>query len=46
MPSYILQEISRACDEIGKELNKIEEEFNNLQGLLPRSETNQEPAKV
>lgn len=41
-----LQEISRACDEIGKELNKIEEEVNNLQGLLPRSEADREPAKV
>jgi hypothetical protein len=24
--------LSYACDEIGKELNKIEEEINNLQG--------------
>lgn len=46
MSSENLQEISRACDEIGKELNKIEEEVNNLQGLLRKSEINHEPAKV
>jgi hypothetical protein len=32
MSSDQLSEINQACDEIGKELNKIEEELNNLQG--------------
>jgi PPM family protein phosphatase len=39
-------EITQACDEIGKELNKIEEEVNSLQGLLPSLETNRDPIKV
>jgi PPM family protein phosphatase len=39
-------EITQACDEIGKELNKIEEEVNSLQGLLPSIETNRDPIKV
>ncbi|MGH9939760.1 MAG: protein phosphatase 2C domain-containing protein [Blastocatellia bacterium] len=46
MSSEQLQEISRACDEIGKELNKIEEEVNSLQGLFPSPEINREPVKV
>jgi protein phosphatase len=46
MSSDQLIEISQACDEIGKELNKIEEELNNLQGLLPSLETNREPIKI
>ena len=40
------QEINRACDEIEKELSKIGEEINSLQGLLPLLETNREPIKV
>jgi protein phosphatase len=46
IPPDQLPEINRACDEIGKELSKIEEEVNSLQGLLPRSETNRDPIKV
>jgi hypothetical protein len=30
MSSNQLSDISQACDEIGKELNKIEEELNSL----------------
>jgi protein phosphatase len=41
-----LQQINQACDEIGKELKKIEDEVNNLQGLLPSHHTNREPIKV
>jgi protein phosphatase len=41
-----LQQINQACDEIGKELKKIEDEVNNLQGLLPSPHTNREPVKV
>ncbi len=46
MSSEQLQEISHACDEIGKELNKIEEEVNSLQGLFPSPEINRDPIKV
>jgi serine/threonine protein phosphatase PrpC len=46
MSSGQLSEISQACDEIGKELKKIEEELNNLHGLLPSLETNREPIKI
>lgn len=41
-----LPQISQACDEIRKELDKIEAEVNSLQGLLPVSETSREPIKV
>jgi protein phosphatase len=41
-----LPEISHACDGVGAELKKIEEEVNSLQGLLPAAETNREPIKV
>jgi PPM family protein phosphatase len=41
-----LGEISQACDEIGKELSKIEEEVNSLHGLLPTLETDRDPIKV
>jgi serine/threonine protein phosphatase PrpC len=40
------QQITEACDEIGKELKKIEDEVNNLQGLLPPQLTNRQPIKV
>lgn len=46
MSSEQLPQISQACDEIGKELQKIEEEVNSLQGLLPASLTYREPIKV
>jgi protein phosphatase len=45
MSSDQLSEISQACDEIGKDLNKIEEKLNKLHGLLPYLETNREPIK-
>jgi PPM family protein phosphatase len=42
-----LSEISQACDDIGKELSKIEEEVNSLlHGLLPTMETDRDPIKV
>jgi PPM family protein phosphatase len=41
-----LSEISQGCEEIGKELNKIEEEVNSLHGLLPPLETDRDPIKV
>jgi PPM family protein phosphatase len=41
-----LSEISQGCEEIGKELNKIEEEVNSLHGLLPTLETDRAPIKV
>jgi PPM family protein phosphatase len=41
-----LSEISQACDDIGKELSKIEEEVNSLHGLLPTLETDRDPIKV
>lgn len=40
------QEINQACDEIGKELSKIEEEVNSAQGLFPSTIINREPIKV
>jgi PPM family protein phosphatase len=40
------QQIIEACDEIGKELKKIEDEVNNLQGLLPSQLPNRQPIKV
>ena len=41
-----LNEISQICDDIGKELSKIEEEVNSLHGLLPTLETDRDPIKV
>ncbi len=41
-----LSEINRACDEVRQELDKIEEELNTMQGLLPALETNHEPVKI
>ena len=42
-----LNEISQVCDDIGKELSKIEEEVNSLlHGLLPPMETDRDPIKV
>src|SRR5262245_59588506 len=41
-----LSEISQACDDIGKELSKIEEEVNSLHGHLPTLETDRDPIKV
>jgi protein phosphatase len=41
-----LSEISQTCDDIGKELSKIEEEVNSLHGLLPTLETDRDPIKV
>jgi protein phosphatase len=46
MPSEQLQDIAQSCDEIGKELNKIEEEVNSMQGLFPTSEINREPIMI
>jgi uncharacterized protein HemX len=46
MSSEQLPQISQACDEISKELKKIEEEVNSLQGLLPAPLTKREPIKV
>jgi len=40
------QQITDACDEIAKELKKIEDEVNNLQGLLPVQMSNRQPIKV
>jgi molecular chaperone DnaK (HSP70) len=41
-----LSEISQACDEIRKELDKIEDEVNSLHGLLPTLDTDRDPIKV
>ena len=47
MPPDQLSEISQACDDIGKELSKIEDEVNSLlHGLLPPMETDRDPIKV
>jgi serine/threonine protein phosphatase PrpC len=46
IPPDRAQQIIEACDEIGKELKKIEDEVNNLQGLLPSQLTNRQPIKV
>ncbi|MFN0085438.1 MAG: protein phosphatase 2C domain-containing protein [Blastocatellia bacterium] len=42
------QEISQICDEINKELKKIEDDVNSLQGLLPSatSDRNRDPIKI
>ncbi|HEY7184405.1 MAG TPA: protein phosphatase 2C domain-containing protein, partial [Blastocatellia bacterium] len=39
-------EISQGCDDIGKELNKIEEEVNSLHGFLPPLDTDRDPIKI
>jgi protein phosphatase len=41
-----LTEIGQVCDEIGKELKKIEAEVDSLHGLLPLLETNRDPIKI
>jgi protein phosphatase len=46
MSSEQLPQISKACDEIGQELKKIEDEVNSLQGLLPLPLNNREPVKL
>jgi serine/threonine protein phosphatase PrpC len=46
IPPDRAQQIIEACDEIGKELKKIEDEVNNLQGLLPSQLNNRQPIKV
>jgi protein phosphatase len=46
MPSEQDPQISQACEEIGRELKKIEEEVNSLQGLLPHSPANRQPIKL
>lgn len=42
------QQISQVCDEINKELKKIEDDVNSLQGLLPStiSDRNRDPIKI
>jgi Tfp pilus assembly protein PilN len=45
-PPEQLTKISQDCDLIGKELKKIEDEVNSLQGLIPSSMANREPVKV
>jgi formylglycine-generating enzyme required for sulfatase activity len=46
IPADRAQQIINACDEIGKELKKIEDEVNNLQGLLPSQLTDRQPIKA
>jgi formylglycine-generating enzyme required for sulfatase activity len=46
IPADRSQQIIDACDEIGKELKKIEDEVNNLQGLLPSQLNNRQSIKV
>ncbi|MBK7600536.1 MAG: serine/threonine-protein phosphatase [Acidobacteria bacterium] len=41
-----MQLINQVCDEIGNELKKIEDEVNNLQGLIPQQQNNRDPVKV
>jgi protein phosphatase len=41
-----LQEIERRCEEIGKDLKEIEEDLNNLQGLLPNQNPSRNPIKL
>ena len=42
------QQIGQICDEIGKELKKIEDDVNSLQGLLPASlsSRNRDPIRI
>jgi PPM family protein phosphatase len=46
LPSDQEPQVSRACDEIGQELKKIEDEVNNLQMLLPAPLSDRNPVKV
>ncbi len=46
IPSDQLQQISQMCDEINKELKKIEDEVSKLQGFLPPHLSNREPVKI
>lgn len=46
IPYDHLQQISQDCSEIDKELKKIEDEVNDLQGLIPSTFTNREPVRV
>ncbi|MFM8392970.1 MAG: protein phosphatase 2C domain-containing protein, partial [Acidobacteriota bacterium] len=40
------EQINQACDEINRELQKIEDDLNNLQGLLPRSLFMKDPIRI
>ncbi len=46
IPPDHLQQISQACEEVGQELKKIEDEVNSLQGLLPLQSSTHQPIKV
>ncbi|MGH9841560.1 MAG: protein phosphatase 2C domain-containing protein [Blastocatellia bacterium] len=46
MSSDQVPQISQACDEIGQELKKIEDEVNDLQGLMPMPLSNRQPVKI
>jgi len=46
IPSEQQQQINQECDDVRKELGKIEEEVNNLAGLLPSPEINRDPVKI
>ncbi len=46
VPPDQFQKISQECEQIGKELKKIEDEVNDRRGLLPSQSTNREPVKV
>jgi PPM family protein phosphatase len=39
-------EIEKKCRDLAKDLKEIEEDLNNLQGLLPGQHLNREPVKV
>jgi PPM family protein phosphatase len=41
-----LSEFGQRCEEIGKELEKIEEEVESLRGFLPPLDTDRDPIKV
>jgi protein phosphatase len=41
-----LTEIGQGCEEIGKELKKIEAEVDSLHGFLPLLETDRDPIKI
>jgi chromosome segregation ATPase len=46
IPSEQQQQINQECDDVRKELGKIEEEVNNLAGLIPSPEINRDPVKI
>ena len=46
MSSQPPEPITQICEEIGKELQKIEDDLNNLQGLLPSPLSNRDPVRV